>query len=297
MILNNLIIALRPHHWIKNIFIFVVPILHFKILDLHYLINLFLTFICFCFFSSAGYVLNDWFDRFKDKLHPIKKHRPFSSGKLNFYHMLMIFTFLASAGLIILLNIKGNTQIIVIIYFITTILYSSFFKNFALLDITVISLGFVLRLMSGALSTSLEVSIELLVITFFLCIFFPLSKRRDDLQIGLDEEHRYSLKNYNKKFLDNLIIICLVSSITVIILWSVSSETENRLGTDALPLLVPFFFIGICRYLQLIFVLKNSSDPVFLLFNDKFLQIIIGIIIFLFGLIRFLNLSLKKFLI
>ena len=155
-------------------------------------------------------------------------------------------------------------------YFITTILYSSFFKNIALLDIIIISFGFVLRLISGAFSTSLEISIELLVITFFLCLFFPLSKRRDDLHIGLDETHRYSLKNYNKKFLDSLIIICLGSSITVFILWSVSSETENRLGTDALPLLIPFFLIGIGRYLQLIFVLKNSSDPVMLLFKDKF---------------------------
>ena len=297
MILTNLINTLRPHHWIKNIFIIVVPVLHFEILDLQYLINLFLTFICFCLLSSAGYVLNDWFDRFKDKLHPIKKNRPFSSGKLNFYHMLMMFAFLSSAGLIILFNINGNVQIVVIMYFITTIMYSSFFKNIALLDITIISFGFVLRLISGALSTSLEVSIELLVITFFLCLFFPLCKRRDDLNIGLDETHRQSLKNYNKKFLDNLIMICLGTSITVFIFWSVSSETENRLGTDALPLLVPFFLICICRYLQLIFVLKNSSDPVMLLFNDKFLQIIIGITIFLFGLIRFLNLSLKRFLI
>ena len=65
---TNLVKLIRPNHWIKN-FIFIVPILHFKFLNLAYINNLLITFVCFCLFSSAGYVLNDWFDRKKDIFH------------------------------------------------------------------------------------------------------------------------------------------------------------------------------------------------------------------------------------
>ena len=95
---TNLIELIRPTHWIKNFFVFIVPILHFKVLNFNEFNNLLITFLCFCLFSSAGYVLNDWFDRETDTFHPQKKLRPFACGKMNFYHMTIIFGLLLGVG-------------------------------------------------------------------------------------------------------------------------------------------------------------------------------------------------------
>ena len=69
---------------------------------------------------------------------------------------------------------------------------------------------------SGSISTNLDVSVELLIITFLLCLFLPLSKRRDDLIIGLNQRHRESLNYYSKDLIDNLLIFCLASFFSVL---------------------------------------------------------------------------------
>ena len=294
---KNLLDLIRPKHWIKNIFVFIVPLIHFQKIDSLTLINLLLVFISFCFFSSAGYVLNDWIDRIKDSFHPQKKHRPFSSGKLNFNHMLIIFFTFSSLGSITTININGNAKLVLFLYFLTTILYSTFLKNIALLDIFTISFGFVLRLFSGSISTNFEVSIELLVITFLFCLFFPLSKRKDDINNLLDHKHRTSLKGYNKKFIDTSLIICLTSCFAVFISWSVSNETAIRLGTNAIPLLLPFILLIMLRYMQFIFVMEQSGDPVRIFFRDRLLQFLICLTLIIFCLIRYLELDLNRLLV
>ena len=291
---TNLIELIRPTHWIKNFFVFIVPILHFKVLNFNEFNNLLITFLCFCLFSSAGYVLNDWFDREKDTYHPQKKLRPFACGKMNFYHMTIIFGLLLGVGFVALNFINGLAKIVLLIYLFTTILYTSFLKSIALVDISIISFGFVLRLYSGSISTNLDVSVELLIITFLLCLFLPLSKRRDDLIIGLNQRHRESLNYYNKDLIDNLLIFCLASFFSVLIFWSVSKDTIDRLGTNGLPLLLPFILIAIFRYMQFIFVFKETGDPIIIFFKDKLLQIILLLILLIFILIRIYEFDLNK---
>ena len=111
------------------------------------------------------------------------------------------------------------------------------------------------------------------------------------------EKHRKSLNFYNKDLIDNLLAFCLASFFSVFILWSISSDTATRLGTNALPLLLPFILISILRYMQFIFVLKETGDPVIILFKDKFLQINLLIILLIFILIRTFELDLNNLLI
>ncbi len=294
---TNLVKLIRPNHWIKNFFVFIVPILHFKFLNLTYINNLLITFVCFCLFSSAGYVLNDWFDRKKDIFHPLKKSRPFASCSMKFFHMVLVLSVLLILGFILLFFINGPAKIVLLIYLLITILYTLFLKSIALVDIVIISFGFVLRLYSGSISTNLDISIELLIITFLLCLFLPLSKRRDDIILGMNEKHRKSLNFYNKDLIDNLLVFCLASFFSVFILWSINSDTATRLGTNALPLLLPFILISLLRYMQFIFVLKETGDPVIILFKDKFLQINLLIILLIFILIRTFELDLNNLLI
>ena len=159
--------------------------------------------------------------------------------------MTIIFGLLLGFGFVALNFINGLAKIVLLIYLFTTILYTSFLKSIALVDISIISFGFVLRLYSGSISTNLDVSVELLIITFLLCLFLPLSKRRDDLIIGLNQRHRESLNYYSKDLIDNLLIFCLASFFSVLIFWSVSKDTIERLGTNGLPLLLPFILIAI----------------------------------------------------
>ena len=161
--------------------------------------------------------------------------------------MVLVLSVLLILGFILLFFINGPAKIVLLIYLLITISYTLFLKSIALVDVVIISFGFVLRLYSGSISTNLEISIELLIITFLLCLFLPLSKRRDDIILGMNEKHRKSLNFYNKDLIDNLLAFCLASFFSVFILWSISSDTATRLGTNALPLLLPFILISILR--------------------------------------------------
>ena len=113
----------------------------------------------------------------------------------------------------------------------------------------------------------------------------PLSKRRDDLIIGLNQRHRESLNYYSKDLIDNLLIFCLASFFSVLIFWSVSKDTIERLGTNGLPLLLPFILIAIFRYMQFIFVFQKQGSN-YKAIKDKQLQIILLLILLIFILIR-----------
>jgi 4-hydroxybenzoate polyprenyltransferase len=166
---------------------------------------------------------------------------------------------------------------VLLVYFSMNLLYTFWLKKVSLIDIIVISAGFILRVAAGGILTGIVVSHWLFVMTFLLSLFLALAKRRDDLIILRDtgQQMRKSLHGYNLEFISSALSILSAVLIVSYIDYVTSAEVMARFyGKHAYVSLV-FVVTGLLRYLQITLVESKSGSPTRLLLNDRFLQVTI----------------------
>ena len=277
MNVKNLIILARPHQYVKNSFIFLPIFFGLQITDTQLLLNAFIAFVAFSFSASAIYILNDYRDREEDCKHPVKKSRPLASGVVSVKQafVLMAFLFVAGAGLMASLSLQATA--ILACYFMISIGYSFYFKQVAIVDVSIIAIGFVLRLFIGSAVTGIALSMWIVVITFLLALFLALAKRRDDVLIFLEtgEKMRKTVDGYNLQFLDSVMSVMAAVVIVAYILYTTSVEVTQRVGNEYLYITAFFVILGIMRYMQIAFVEKNSGSPTKIIMKDRFSQLAI----------------------
>ena len=162
----------------------------------------------FCLVNSAVYTLNDLFDAEADRLHPAKRHRPIAAGKVSERAAAVQTIVLLLAGLS-LCSATANPSVpaIVLAYVAINMAYNLGAKHVALLDVFLLSSGFVIRVLLGCALVSASPSPWLLLCTSSLALFLGFTKRRADLTEELDLDHRPSLGGYSKGFLDQAVSI------------------------------------------------------------------------------------------
>ncbi|MFI5140033.1 MAG: decaprenyl-phosphate phosphoribosyltransferase [Sphingobacteriales bacterium] len=270
---------LRPKDWAKNLFLFVPSFFagHFFVLSkMEMLLAGFAAFSCF---ASSIYIINDYRDIEHDRKHPVKSSRPLASGKIKPSHAVIICIVLlfTGAGLAYLANPKCWFLLILGVYFLMNLAYSFGLKNIAILDMLIVATGFVLRVKSGAVIINVESSSWLIIMTFLLALFMAIGKRRDDLllQESSGSAMRKSLSGYNLGFLDTMLGLFSAIIIVAYINYTVAPDTIIRLGTYRLYYSSVFVIAGVMRYLQVVFVKKQSGSPTDILYNDRFIQLTI----------------------
>jgi len=277
--MKHYIKLLRPKDWAKNLFLFVPSFFagHFFVLSkMEMLLAGFAAFSCF---ASSIYIINDYRDIEHDRKHPVKSNRPLASGKISPAHAIIICIILLfiGAGLAYLANPKCWFLLILGVYFLMNLAYSFGLKNIAILDMLIVAAGFVLRVKSGAVVINVESSSWLIIMTFLLALFMAIGKRRDDLllQDSSGNAMRKSLSGYNLGFLDTMLGLFSAIIIVAYINYTVAPDTIIRLGTYRLYYSSIFVIAGIMRYLQVVFVKKESGSPTDILYNDRFIQLTI----------------------
>lgn len=266
---------IRVKQWIKNFFLFLPVIFDQKIFEWSYLSDSILGFFCFSIVASSVYIINDLQDIENDKKHPTKKHRPLASGAIKpSTARFLIFAFLIPgiAGAYLL---SLGFGIILSIYFLQNLAYNFKLKQIAILDVSLISIGFVLRAYGGAVLNEIDASSWLIMLTFLLALFIALAKRRDDVLLfeAKGEKMRKVIDGYNRSFLDTAMSIMASVIIVAYLMYAKSPETASRIGSDDFYFSVLFVIIGLLRYLQITFVENNSGSPTELLYKDSFLKI------------------------
>ena len=279
---------IRIHHWIKNVSIFLPIFFAGKALEItsdHRIYELFILFISFCITSSIIYVINDIVDEEKDKLHPVKCKRPIANGFFSKKNGLLIVIILVLIDFLLLFNL-GSSKWFVIGYFVLNILYSFKLKNIAIVDVTCISLGFLLRILAGGEAGNIIVSHWMIIIVFLLSISIAFAKRRDDIVIKKGGEIlRNSQFGYTLEFIDVAKSISFSVTLVCYILYSVSEEVVERIGSNYVYTTSLFVFLGIIRYLQISIVQQNSGSPIKILTKDLFMQLILISWIMLFSIL------------
>ena len=277
-IVKNTLELIRVHHWIKNIAIFLPAFFAGEALNIlsdNRIIELVVLFISFCITSSIIYVINDSVDADKDRLHPTKCNRPIASGFFSKRDGLIIVSVLLIIDLV-LFTFLGDSKWFVLAYFLLNIAYSFKLKNIAIIDVTCISLGFLLRILAGGIAAIVVVSHWMIIIVFLLSISIAFAKRRDDLVIKKSGEIlRKSQAGYSLVFIDTAIGISLSVTLVCYIMYSVSSDVVERIGSEFVYTTSLFVFLGITRYLQISIVQNNSGSPIKVLSKDVFMQLVI----------------------
>ncbi len=266
---------MRPHQYIKNLFIFLPLFFALKITDTSLLLNAVIAFIAFSLTASAIYTLNDYHDIEEDRHHPKKKDRPLASGAISKSQAIKIMPILFVAGFTLMAFLSLKATGILAAYVIMNIAYSFYLKHVAILDVVIIAIGFVLRLFIGSSVTGIPLSMWIVVMTFLLALFMALAKRRDDVLIYLDtgKKMRKVIDGYNIQFLDTAMAIMASVVIVAYTIYTTSPEVVARVHSEYLYLTALFVILGVMRYLQVALVLKDSSSPTKIVLKDRFMQL------------------------
>ena len=275
--LHHILRLVRPHQYIKNLFIFLPLFFVGKITDMHLFTSTFIAFVSFSISASSIYVLNDYLDIEEDRQHPKKRNRPLAAGLISKNEAFSLIAILSISGILIMSTQSLQSLFVLLIYIFLNIGYCFFLKHIAIVDITIISLGFVLRLFIGSFIAGIPLSKWIVIMTFLLALFLALAKRRDDVVhfISTGKKMRRSIDGYNLQFIDGAMMIMASVVIVSYILYTTSPDVDNRLQSEHLYLTSLFVIIGVLRYSQICFVENDGGAPTKIILKDMFMIITI----------------------
>lgn len=262
--------TMRPRQWVKGIIVYAALVFDGKLLDLDLFLKTTLIFVAFCLISSAVYLMNDLVDIEKDRQHPRKRLRPLASGQLD---PRLAAATAAGLGIISLgaafwLNIWAG--IVLVVYLVQNVAYSFWLKNVVIVDVMVLSLGFLLRVVAGVVVVQVtNFSPWLYICVTLLALFLGFGKRRHELVLleGDASNHRASLAEYNLPLLDQIITIITTSTLVAYTFYSFDAATA--LAHNKMLVTAPFVFYFIARYLYLVHVKHQGGAPDELLLEDQ----------------------------
>jgi len=271
--IKNITLLLRPHQYIKNIFIF-SPLLFTFEYNTDSLIQVSSAFFLFSMTASSIYIFNDLMDIDEDRQHPTKKNRPLASGEISIRTGIIMIITLASCALAVSYIISIALFNILALYAILNIAYSIKLKHIVLIDIFIIATGFVLRVFAGCAIINVPPSAWIIIMTFLLALFLAIAKRRDDIQLASQGKvTRKNIDGYNLELVNASMVMMAAIIIVSYILYTVSPEVSSRMHSDKLYLTACFVILGIFRYMQLTFVEEKSGSPTKIVLTDRFIQL------------------------
>ena len=265
--LIDLVKLARPKDYFKNAFIFMPLPFAVATGGRFEPVSFALGFFGFCLANSAVYSLNDLLDAERDARHPKKKNRPIAAGRVPKPVAAAFSVGLVSAGAV-LEHFTGSGQAlgILLVYYALNVLYSFGGKHVALLDVFLLSSGFLLRVLLGCALVGVPASNWLLLCSSALALFLALAKRLGDLAKGLDEDHRPSLAGYSRAFLDQAMGIMSGMTLISYALYCLEAEVLRE-GREFATM--PFVLFGVLEYLRIAHVREGeTASPVDLLLSS-----------------------------
>jgi 4-hydroxybenzoate polyprenyltransferase len=273
--MNSWIALLRPAQWSKNLLLLAPLFFAGQVFQQDAWIYLVFGIIAFSLAASSIYILNDYFDAKLDRLHPLKRLRPLASGAIAPAPAIALAALLLFVSISIALWIRDSFAMLLAIYALLNLAYSYRLKHIPIVDLSILSSGFIIRILAGGWIADVAISKWILIMTFLSSLFIGLAKRRDDLvQEGIAGKNiRPAMDGYNSEFLQSAMSICASVLIVAYILFTVIDDPSKKIHQENLYLTSVFVILSVLRYLQLCLVEKKSGNPVKVFSSDYFLQL------------------------
>ena len=271
---------LRVEQWVKNLFVFAPLFFSGKITQYDLLLESIFAFIIFSLIASSVYIINDYSDIESDKKHPEKQNRPLASGEISKSSALLILA-------ILLLLCGGGIYfgqhyfhqnlwkfaVIIGFYFCMNLAYTFKLKHVAIIDVTIIAIGFVLRVLAGGYATGIYISQWAILLTFVLALVLAIGKRRGELiNAQISGRTRKALDGYNVQFADIALSISCTLAIVCYLMFTLSPEVQQRFHPRVFYTVI-FVVFAFLRYLQQTLVYNRTESPTKIIYRDHYLQV------------------------
>ncbi len=260
---RGLVRTIRPHQWVKNIFVLAPVVFATKLFDPTLLTNAGLAFLIFCLLAGAVYTINDLADVEADRVHPVKRHRPIASGRVpenvaRTFAYLLVAVSLASGFLV-----SPAFAVVAAGYFGLNVAYTMKLKHVAYLDVGCISAGFVLRVLGGGFATRIEVSWYLFVCTALLALFLGFGKRRHELTTASAKagKQRTALRGYSKRGLDLALTVTSLLTVGTYFVYTIDPVTRAFFRAEYLWPTTLFVILGVLRFLHIVRYRPRAESP------------------------------------
>ncbi len=254
--------TMRPHQWVKNIFVLAPVVFAKDFFRLDLLVPAFSAFALFCLLASAVYTMNDLVDVEADRAHPVKRYRPIASGRVPTSAARVMAAVLVVVALGGAFALSVPFAVVALIYFAQNIAYSFKLKKVAYVDVSLIALGFVLRVVAGGFAAHIHVSWYLLACTALLALFLGFGKRRHELaQTANPTKQRAALEAYTPRALTIALALTGTATIATYVAYTLDPATRAFFKSDWLWATTPFTVIGVVRFLQLVAGRPKAESP------------------------------------
>jgi len=279
--MRSILKLVRPHQYLKNGFVLLGPLFAHE-WDFLTLTHALLAFLSFCCMASAVYVLNDIVDIDADRAHPVKRHRPLPSGKVSLAVAKGLLAVLVGASVLLSQLVSAWVTLFVVMYFVINILYSWRLKHVVILDVFLISSGFMLRILAGTVGLAIAPSAWLLLCGLMVTLFLGFAKRRAELLMLESIEGanngltRRVLDDYSPQMLEQFISVTAACTIIAYGLYTVAPQTVEIHGSNNLIYTLPFVVYGIFRYLFLLHRRAKGNDTAKDLVQDHHLLLTVA---------------------
>ena len=246
---TGLIKAIRPRQWVKNVLVLAAPVAAGSIGDVDVLLRAGIAFVAFCLAASSIYLINDALDVEADRAHPTKRYRPIAAGVVprGLAFGLAAVLLLASIGVSLLAN--WQTAVVIGIYLAIQLAYCFGLKHQAVLDICIVSSGFLLRAVAGGVAADIELSQWFLLVMAFGSLFMAAGKRYAELQLAerTGAKIRKSLEYYTTTYLRFVWTLSATAVVLFYGLWAFDKGQAADLNIFYSLSMIPFT-IAILRY-------------------------------------------------
>ncbi len=275
---------LRVEQWVKNLFVFIPLFFSGKIFETTQLFETIFSFIIFSFTASSIYIINDYSDIESDRVHPEKCRRPLASGEISVGRakLVLVGLVISTIGLIISLSdVFGYNVLkfgaVISSYFVMNLAYTFRLKHIAIVDISIIAVGFVLRVLAGGYATGIVVSQWAIILTFVLALVLAVGKRRGELvNTQLLGNTRKALDGYNIQFADIVLSISVTLAIVSYIMFVISPETQKEFTNKVFYTFI-FVIFAFLRYLQQTLVYNRTESPTKMIYKDRYIQVVLAL--------------------
>jgi len=250
--LKGLLITLRPHQWVKNLFVLAPLVFAQELFEGHAAIKGGIAFFIFCFLAGAVYTLNDLVDLERDRAHPLKKERPIASGRVPAAAAASMAAALTAGSLLVGAYLSTGFVIVLSVYLLVNVAYSFRLKHWPYIDVLCLAFGFLLRIVAGSQAIGVAPSVWLLLCTFLLALFLALGKRKQEMAAVGAAAPRPVLVHYHPTVVIWGMRISAILTLLTYAAYTLDPQTRLHFGTALLPLGVPFAAFGIYRFLVLV---------------------------------------------
>lgn len=244
---TGLLLAMRPRQWSKNGLVVVAPLAAGVLAEPRALTAVALALLAFTAASAAGYLLNDVLDLEADRRHPTKSRRPIANGTVSVPLALGSAACCVAIALTIAMLVNREVAVVVGLYLTMQALYALWLKHITVVDIAIVSAGFLLRAIAGAAASEVPISQWFLLVAAFGSLFVVAGKRYSELlTLGVTAGTRRSLNEYSESYLRFVWSLAAAVTVSAYALWAFEIGEPEEINWQAIS--IAPFVLGLLRY-------------------------------------------------